>query len=220
MLSYSYLSLSSLVDSYTPSVNKSLLNCYPNNFVYLYCGTYLTCEILSVQLMPGTEVAVAPKRRNRMLDSAADSHLESCDKEHTANMLLRIQDPGVLCHTSTRVKGVELHIGLTSVAFVHPETAKRFSFNMLQLVSIVPRISKENANISRTNNMKAKGGSTVNEVETGNLTDKKEHRQAIVHILFSESVAAGHVMLAKSLRLYLRAGLHSCTSNYPDIHLN
>ncbi|MED6169745.1 hypothetical protein PIB30_024117 [Stylosanthes scabra] len=159
--------------------------------------------------MPGTEVAVAPKRRNRILDSAGESHLNSCHKEQTAKMLLRIQDPGVLCHTRTDVKGVELHIGLTSVAFVHPETAKQFSFNMLQPVSLVPRISKENANISKTNVLKSKGGSTGTEVDNGNLTDKKQHRQAVVHLIFSESVAAGHVMLAKSLRLYLRAGLHT-----------
>ncbi|XP_057420538.1 peroxisomal ATPase PEX1 isoform X2 [Lotus japonicus] len=158
--------------------------------------------------MPGTEVAVAPKRRKRISDSAGDSHLESCNKEHTAKMLLRVQDPDGLCSTSTHVKGVELHVGLTSVAFVHPETAKLFSFNMLQLVSIVPRVSKENVNIPRTNIMKAKGGSAFNEVENGS-TDKKEYRQALVHLLISESVAEGHVMVAKSLRLYLRAGLHS-----------
>lgn len=125
-------------------------------------------------------------------------------------MLLRLQEPNELCRTSTHVKGVELHVGLTSVAFVHPETAKRFSFNMLQLVSIVPRVSKENVSKSRSksNIMKAKGGSAVSEVENGNI-DKKEHRQAVVHLLVSESVAKGHVMLAKSLRLYLRASLHS-----------
>lgn len=56
--------------------------------------------------------------------------------------------------------------------------------------------------------MKAKGSSAVNQVENGD-TDNKENRQAIVHLLISESVAKGHVMLAKSLRLYLRASLHS-----------
>ncbi|GAU28944.1 hypothetical protein TSUD_59570 [Trifolium subterraneum] len=163
-----------------------------------------------VQLMPGTEVEVAPKTRKRNLDSAGDSHVGSNSREHTAKMLLRLQEPNDLCRTSTHIKGVKLHVGLTSVAVVHPETAKRFSFNTLQLVSIVPRVSKENVNNSRTksNIMKAKGGSAVNEVENEN-TDKKEHRQAVVHLLISESVAKGHVMLAKSLRLYLRASLHS-----------
>ncbi|XP_058730622.1 peroxisomal ATPase PEX1-like isoform X2 [Vicia villosa] len=160
--------------------------------------------------MPGTEVDVAPKTRKRNSDSPGDSLVGSNSKEHTAKMLLRLQEPNDLCRTSTHVKGVELHVGLTPVAFVHPETAKRFSFNVLQLVSIVPRVSKENVNNSRTksNIMKGKGGSAVNQVENGD-TDKKEHRQAIVHLLVSESVAKGHVMLAKSLRLYLRASLHS-----------
>ncbi|KAG4908986.1 hypothetical protein JHK87_055102 [Glycine soja] len=66
----------------------------------------------------------------------------------------------------------------------------------------------ENVNISRTNIMKAKSGSTTNEVENG-YTDMTEYRQAIVRLLISESVAEGHVMVAKSLRLYLRASLHS-----------
>jgi peroxin-1 len=171
--------------------------------------------------MPGTEVEVAPKTRKRNSDSAGDSHVGSNIREHTAKMLLRLQEPNDLCRTSTHIKGVELHVGLTSVAVVHPETAKRFSFDTLQLVSIVPRVSKENVNNSRTksNIMKAKGGgSAVNEVENGN-TDKKEHRQAVVHLLISESVAKGHVLLAKSLRLYLRASLHSCTLSYLNIHL-
>jgi peroxin-1 len=170
--------------------------------------------------MPGTEVEVAPKTRKRNSDSAGDSHVGSNIREHTAKVLLRLQEPNDLCRTSTHIKGVELHVGLTSVAVVHPETAKHFSFNTLQLVSIVPRVSKENVNNSRakSNIMKAKGGSAVNEIENGN-TDKKEHRQAVVHVLISESVAKGHVMLAKSLRLYLRASLHSCTLCCLNIHL-
>lgn len=160
--------------------------------------------------MPGTEVAVAPKRRKRVLDSHGDSHLDSLNKEHTAKVLLRIQDPDRLCHTSTCVKGVELHMELTSVAFVHPETIKQFSLNMLQLVSIAPRVPNKNANITSRTKIKSKGSSTTKEVDTGNLTDKKACRQAIVHLLTSESVAKGHLIIAKSLRLYLRADLHSC----------
>ena len=49
--------------------------------------------------MPGTEVAVAPKRRKKSSDSAGDSHLDSSNKEHTAKMLLRLQDPDGLCST-------------------------------------------------------------------------------------------------------------------------
>ncbi|KAL5163194.1 Peroxisome biogenesis protein 1 [Glycine soja] len=168
--------------------------------LWLHGHTVITFQVASVfpknvvvQLMPGTEVAVAPKRRKKSSDSAGDSHLDSSNKEHTAKMLLRLQDPDGLCSTSTHVKGVELHVGLTSVAFVHPETAKKYSFNMLQLVSIVPRVTKENVNISRSNIMKAKSGPATNEVENG-YTDKTEYRQTIVQLLISESVAEGHVM--------------------------
>ncbi|KAF7803951.1 peroxisome biogenesis protein 1 isoform X1 [Senna tora] len=185
--------------------------------LWLHGHTMITFNVASVfpkkavvQLMPGTEVAVAPKRRKRDLNSLGDSSLDSFNKEHTAKMQLRIQDPDRLCHTSTYVKEVELQMELTTVALIHPETSKQFSLNMLQLVSIVPRVPNNNANsTSKTNIMKTKGSSTTREVDTGNLTGKNESRQAIVHLLISESVARGHVMVAKSLRLYLRAGLHS-----------
>ncbi|XP_054777758.1 peroxisomal ATPase PEX1 isoform X2 [Prosopis cineraria] len=185
--------------------------------LWLHGHTMITFFVTSVipkkavvQLMPGTEVAVAPKRRKRILDSLADFHPGSYNREYTTKMLLRIQDPDRLCHTSACVKGVDLHMELTSAAFVHPETSKRFSLNRLQLVSIVPRISNKKASsTSRTNFMKTKDSSTIREVDSGNLTDEKEYRQAIVYLMLSESVAKGHVMVAKSLRQYLRAGLHS-----------
>ncbi|XP_014509277.1 peroxisome biogenesis protein 1 isoform X2 [Vigna radiata var. radiata] len=183
--------------------------------LWLHGHTVITFQVTSVepknvvvQLMGGTKVAVAPKSRKKSLDSAGDSRQDSFNKEHTSKMLLRLQDPKGLCSTSTHVKGVDLNVGLTTVAFVHPETAKRYSFNMLQLVLIVPRVSKENVNISRTNIMKNRGGSTTNEVENVNI-DKTEYRQAIVQLMISESVGEGHVMVAKSLRLYLRASLRS-----------
>lgn len=59
----------------------------------------LTRETLLVQLMPGTEVVVAPKRRKKSLDSTGDSHLDSSNKEHAAKMLLRLQYPDGLCST-------------------------------------------------------------------------------------------------------------------------
>ncbi|XP_027918671.1 peroxisome biogenesis protein 1 isoform X3 [Vigna unguiculata] len=158
--------------------------------------------------MRKTKVAVAPKSRKRSLDSPGDSRQDSSNKEHTSKMLLRLQDPKGLCSTSTHVQGVDLNVGLTTVAFVHPETAKKYSFSMLQLVLIVPRVSKENVNISRTNIMKNRGGSSTNEAENV-YTDNIEYRQAIVQLMISESVGEGHVMVAKSLRLYLRASLRS-----------
>ena len=163
--------------------------------------------------MPGTEVAVAPKRRKKNLDSGGDSHLDISTKEYTTKMLLRIQEPDRLCYASACVKGIELNMGLTSIAFVHPETAKHFSLSVLQLVSIVPRLSREDVNSSRTNIMKSKSPLITKEVDNGNLTDKKDTTQAIVHLLTSESVAKGHVMIVEALRLYLRVGLHSCMAN-------
>lgn len=218
LTNFAHLSFYSWMNSYTAIINN--FDCF------MFCESntdsciLLNCVSLPVQLMPGTEVAVAPKRRKRVSNSLGDSCMDSSNKEHTAKMLLRIQDPDRLCHTSTCVRGVELHMELTSVAFVHPETTKQFSLNMLQLVSIVPRVSNMNTNNnSRANIMKTKGSSITKEVDPGNVTEKKECRQAIVHLLTSESVARGHVMVSKSLRLYLRAGLHSCMSSFLSIHL-
>ncbi|QCD82820.1 peroxin-1 [Vigna unguiculata] len=183
--------------------------------LWLHGHTVITFQVASVdpknvvvQLMRKTKVAVAPKSRKRSLDSPGDSRQDSSNKEHTSKMLLRLQDPKGLCSTSTHVQGVDLNVGLTTVAFVHPETAKKYSFSMLQLVLIVPRVSKENVNISRTNIMKNRGGSSTNEAENV-YTDNIEYRQAIVQLMISESVGEGHVMVAKSLRLYLRASLRS-----------
>ncbi|RVW34016.1 putative ribonuclease H protein [Vitis vinifera] len=50
---------------------------------------------------------------------------------------------------------------------------------------------------------------TAKEFSDG-LADKKEPCQVVVRLLISESVAKGHVMMAQSLRHYLRTGLHSC----------
>ncbi|CAK9170048.1 unnamed protein product, partial [Ilex paraguariensis] len=92
---------------------------------------------------------------------------------------------------------------LTSAVFIHPDTAKKNSFNSLQLVDIVPRLpSKEIKKNHETDRPSVKSSSTAKEA-------KQEFHQAIVRLLISESVAKGHIMVSESLRLYLRAGLHS-----------
>ncbi|KAJ7969258.1 Peroxisome biogenesis protein 1 [Quillaja saponaria] len=178
--------------------------------LWLHGHTIITFHVVSifpekavVQLWPRTEVAVAPKRRTKTVDSREHS---SNQEHHMEKVLLRIQDPDGR-FTNYSSKGVQLGVVLTSFAFIHPETAKNFSLDMLQLVSIQPKLWKEIKN-PRTDVLKAKGRSSFNE-NSGNLIDKKEYRQAIVYLIISDTVAKGHVMVAKSLRLYLRASLHS-----------
>lgn len=184
--------------------------------LWLHGQTIVTFLVVStfpkkavVQLVPGTEVAVAPKRRKKNMESHEDSYIQSPDKEHLfQKALLRVQDQDKLMIHKSEVKGVELGIILTSVVFIHPETAKNYALEPLQLVSIVPRSSPKEG-IHENDTLRNNTNSTPKEMNSGKLTDKQESRQAIVRLLFSELVVKGHVMIARSLRLYLRAGLHS-----------
>ncbi|XP_021294775.1 peroxisome biogenesis protein 1 isoform X2 [Herrania umbratica] len=134
----------------------------------------------------------------------------STRKSHGAKALLRLQDSDRRLFHKSNVKGVELGVALTSVAFIHQVTAKRFSLESLQLVVIVPRLSSKGSVKNLENDaLRMKGSLTSKEVNSGISTDNKEFRQVIVRLLISDSVAEGHVMITHSLRLYLRAGLHS-----------
>ncbi|KAG8643609.1 hypothetical protein MANES_11G051180v8 [Manihot esculenta] len=163
-----------------------------------------------VQLVPGTEVAVAPKRRKTDVNKQ-DTVIQSSNKEfNSAKALLRLQDSDRRFFHKSEVKGVELGIVLSSVAYMHPETAKKISLDSHQLVTVVPRLSSKGTMRTPENDvMRTKTSSTLKEINNDTLTDKKEYRQAIVRILFSDSVAKGHLMIAQSLCLYLRVSLHS-----------
>lgn len=174
-------------------------------------------RLFAVQLVPGTEVAVAPKRRKSSLKKLEDSYMESSkNRNNVTKALLRLQDSDQRLFHSCCVKDIELGVALTSVAFVNPETAKSVSLDSLQLVTIVPRLSsKESMKNPESSAPQIKN--TSKEVKGGSLTEKKGDRQAIVRLLVSNSVAKGHVMIARSLRLYFNAGLQSCMLILPLI---
>ncbi|XP_023924154.2 peroxisomal ATPase PEX1 isoform X1 [Quercus suber] len=184
--------------------------------LWLHGRTVTTVRVVStfpkkgvVQLVAGTEVAVAPKRRKKNGNAHEGPYMQSSIKEHPfARALLRIQDPDRRFIHKSYVNGVELGVVLTSVAFIHPETAQSFSLDSLQFVVIIPRSSSEESSKNSDNDSFRKRSSSP-PANNGNLTEKKKIRQAVVHLLISESVAKGHVMFAKSLRLYLGVGLHS-----------
>lgn len=187
--------------------------------LWLHGRTTITFLVVStfpknpiVQLVPGTEVAVAPKRRIKgNVDPGKDSSMQSSTKEHSfGKALLRIQDPDARFFHKSEVNGVEMGVVLTTVIFIHPETAKTSSLDASQLAVIVPRLpSKESFKNFETDNRDTKNSGPVKQVNGGIMTDKKDFREAFVHLLISESVAKGHAMLSKSLRLYLRASVHS-----------
>lgn len=198
--------------------------------LWLHGGAVITFLVVStspkravVQLVPGAEVAVAPKRRKKVVNKQ-DATVQSSNKEsNMAKALLRLQDLDRRLFHNCDVKGVELTTALTCVAYMHPETAQKFSLDSLQLVTLVPRLSsKDGVKTPDSDALRVKSASPK-EANNGTLTDKKEFRQAIVRLLFSDSVAKGHVMIARSLRLYLRAGLHSwiylkgCITDLKDI---
>lgn len=173
----------------------------------------LTIKIfVSVQLVPGAEVAVAPKRRVQKLHPGEDSSIISRQKDsHAHRALLRIQDPDQRFIHKSEVNGIELGIVLTSLAFIHPDTAKRFSLESPAFVLVEPSSSKERKIRLKKGIVDKSIGSSGKESNSGILGDKNEARDAIVCLLTSDSVAKGHVMVSESLRIYLRAGLHSCT---------
>ncbi|KAF4377361.1 hypothetical protein F8388_013707 [Cannabis sativa] len=176
--------------------------------IIMFCVVSTFPKEAVVQLVPGTEVAVAPKRRRKNLDSSHDSSLLSSNKaRHTAMALLRVQDGSRRLVHKSFVESIELDVVLTSVAMVHPETAKMYELDSLQSVILVPRLSsKDSVKDSEKNGMTVKSNLASKDAK---IAIKQEHRQAVVRILVSDSVAKGHVMIAHSLRLYLRAGLHS-----------
>uniref|UniRef100_A0A2P2MK88 Peroxisome biogenesis factor n=1 Tax=Rhizophora mucronata TaxID=61149 RepID=A0A2P2MK88_RHIMU len=74
----------------------------------------------------------------------------------------------------------------------------------------MPRLSlKGSVEAPESNVLGMKTASGPKEVSNRILSDKEEVRQAIVRLLFSDSVAKGHLMIAQCLRLYLRTDLHS-----------
>ncbi|KAL7155807.1 hypothetical protein ABFS83_03G100500 [Erythranthe nasuta] len=152
-----------------------------------------------VQLVPGTEVAVAPKRRkNPSTQSSEEGGL-------SAKAQLRLQDSDSRFIYKCEENGVEMDVVFTSGVFIHPETAKKYSFAPLQFVVICPqKLSKDGKK-----KLHSKSVSKEKEANNGNPIDKRDAHEVVVRVLLSESVAKGHVMLSQSLRLYLGAGIHS-----------
>lgn len=165
-----------------------------------------------VQLVPGTKVAVAPKPRKKKVDSSRDIQDRTLLEEQVrTKALLRVQaSHGEHVHRF-KFGDVELGVVLTTVAFIHPDTAHKFSFDNLQLVTLLPR-SPPHRQLQNGKDTKLRRGSNISRVEEANevpSSGKEISRYSVVRILLSDSVAKGHVMLPRSLRLFLQVGVHS-----------
>lgn len=179
-------------------------------FIFYQC-IFFFFLLFAVKLVPGTEIAVAPKRRKRDTDSGHDSSGSgSSSQQHVTRAPMRLQDLDKKYIQKYDTGAMEIGITLTSVIFIHPESASKYSFKSLELVEIVPRaLHKETKKMNEIDNQRI-NSRTRNEVDPDYLKHPQEVSPAVVRLLISESVAKGHVMLSQSLRLYLRAGLHSC----------
>lgn len=164
-----------------------------------------------VQLVPGSEVAVAPKRRKISADQCKDSNIKPSSGAHSLQKaLLRVQDPKDRLIQGSHLRNGDVSVELTSVALIHPDTARNFLFDLLQVAVIVPRLpSKLKAENSRNNMPRKDFSSSAKEPNGKFMTNEEDSRYAIVRLLFSESVAEGHLMLCQSMRNYLRVSFHS-----------
>lgn len=142
------------------------------------------------------------------------------DELSVSKALLRVQDADDQCIHKYKVDGVEMRVVLTSAIFIHPETASIYSFEPLQTVVIIPRLlPRETKKNHETDSRRGKSSVISKEGNVGVLPDKHDIHQTVVRLIFSESVAKGHIMLPRSIRLYLRAELHSCRFFFSELKL-
>ncbi|KAL4200857.1 hypothetical protein AMTRI_Chr02g213220 [Amborella trichopoda] len=162
-----------------------------------------------VQLVPETEVAVAPKRRKNV--GGAQQGVGYVKEHITTKALLRVQELNRNYVHTYKQEGVKLGVVLTSVVFLHPETARHFMFDNGQLVSISSRASGNGSlQNQKWGASRKKANLTTAEKNNGWLrSGTMVPRHATVCISLSDSVARGHVMLQRSLRLYIKADLHT-----------
>ncbi|XP_006660378.3 peroxisome biogenesis protein 1 [Oryza brachyantha] len=151
-----------------------------------------------VQLVPGTEVGVAPKKRKG--NSSQDMQKQSALKEEAKiKALLRVQAADRKYVHQFKYKGVKLGVILSYAVLMHPDTAARSSFCNLQLVTISSK--------SPPKGLTQKGKEVTQ--KKGILVHKGRVREVVVYVLFSDSVSKGHVMLPHSIRQYISADTHS-----------
>lgn len=163
--------------------------------------------------MPGTEVAVTPKKRKKGIDANRDVQKQSSVKEQLMmKALLRVQAADKRHVHRFRFGDVELGVLLTSVVYIHPETASKFSFDNHQLITIFPRLPPNEIMQNGKDIIQRRGNNSPSTDRSNGLLipGKEAVRHTVVRILFSDSVAKGHVMLPQSLRLFIGAGVHSC----------
>uniref|UniRef100_A0A8R7R579 Peroxisomal ATPase PEX1 N-terminal C-lobe domain-containing protein n=1 Tax=Triticum urartu TaxID=4572 RepID=A0A8R7R579_TRIUA len=149
-----------------------------------------------VQLVPGTEVAVAPKKRKEKFQDVQKQG--SLKEQVETKALLRVQAADRKYAHKFKSKGIELGVVLSYAVLIHPDTAARTSFGNLQLVTISSKSLSKGLTEQGKEAAQKKGVSVP-----------KRTREVVVYVLFSDSVAKGHVMLPYSIRHFISADTHS-----------
>uniref|UniRef100_A0ACD5ZEV9 Uncharacterized protein n=1 Tax=Avena sativa TaxID=4498 RepID=A0ACD5ZEV9_AVESA len=154
-----------------------------------------------VQLVPGTEVSVAPKRRKDNANSNQCARKQDLLKEQPhKKALLRVQEAGGKYAHRFEYNGIQLGVFVTYVVQIHPDTAAKLSLGNLQLVSITSKFSPRES---------IENGKGSDQQTKDSVSGIKRNRHIIVHIILSDSAAKEHIMLPQSIRHYIGTGVHS-----------
>uniref|UniRef100_N1QTY1 Peroxisomal ATPase PEX1 n=1 Tax=Aegilops tauschii TaxID=37682 RepID=N1QTY1_AEGTA len=154
-----------------------------------------------VQLVPGTEVSVAPKKRKgdaNSIECAPKQDLLKAQPHKKA--LLRVQEAGGKYVDRFEYNGIQLGVFVTYAVQIHPDTAVKLSLSNLQLVSITPKFSPKDSTES---------GKGSDQQIKGSVPGMKRNSHIVVHIILSDSVAKEHIMLPQSIRCYIGTCAHS-----------
>ncbi|XP_044389681.1 peroxisome biogenesis protein 1 isoform X3 [Triticum aestivum] len=154
-----------------------------------------------VQLVPGTEVAVAPKKRKgdaNSIECAPKQDLLKAQPHKKA--LLRVQEAGGKYVDRFEYNGIQLGVFVTYAVQIHPDTAVKLSLSNLQLVSITPKFSPKDS---------TENGKGSDQQIKGSVPGMKKNRHIVVHIILSDSVAKEHIMLPQSIRCYIGTCVHA-----------
>ncbi|XP_031505213.1 peroxisome biogenesis protein 1 isoform X2 [Nymphaea colorata] len=162
-----------------------------------------------VQLVPGTEVVVAPKTRKK--NTSLPTDLVTCSlKDHLARRaLMRVQELDQNLIKQQEVNGFKLRVVPTSLAFIHPETARTIEFCNSEKVILTSRVLRDKNIQNKRGNISGKKSSYKEANGGSSSSRKKTSRHLIVRLVLSDSAAKGHVMLPWSVCSYLQAEVHS-----------
>jgi peroxin-1 len=153
-----------------------------------------------VQLVPGTELVVAPKTRFKS-PPKPNPQIE----QTKLKALLRVQAGDNKHVYQFNYRGLELGVSLTSCVFIHPETALNIGFGNLEFGVVSPKV------VPKEGSKNGKGEvSVTKKVLNSTLNSRERNRHIVLRVIYSNSVAKGHLMLPRPVRHYIRADVHEC----------